>query len=579
MPRKVKFNSAWQAGARKTAKNKNRGGGGKFTKVHATACDQDVSASHIQKTVVGKGHTCANVFVGKKPTQKVMHLLTCKTMAEFAAMYDYDNTRCAVCGTVENCEFEETSNLIFCSACLQSAHPAEEWWGTDLETADAFEPEGAILQEDTTLTRQGVFDILMANGSLMKPAKRGKGMVSIGNPTGHFKAEALATRKYVHSQVMRDARRQSKARDLKIAATTIPMHRITSFMHTATSPMHTITSLPNQDSLDYILDEALADVDSELRASVSEMTHTTLVPVLDIRARLLAFAKDSLRTENSAAYLVAHSYLKFEEVLREGKSELQAGRFVATHFYVREKARRKNAATNEHNRQQWYRYRSRSIIMGYRYFAATGTLLPERRGRGKGLSRIHDPLVRLWCYELIGRLGKVWSARTFRDKISIKLCAEGMLKEGAKIGRDVASYYLRQLGMCLVCPKKGIYKDGHEREDTVIHRKKYASVLKGLSSREATYIGDRLEIALPHVQTDLPAIVRVYHDECYYISSEGAIQVWVMEGTDASYKKPRGEGVMASGFICRLPNLPVVHLPPSSLHRLPPLRSSCTLSS
>jgi hypothetical protein len=276
------------------------------------------------------------------------------------------------------------------------------------------------------------------------------------------------------------------------------------------------------------------------------MTHLAIVPVLDIRARLLAFAKDSLRTENSAAYLVAHAYMKFEELRRGGKSELQAGRLIATHFYVREKSRRKNAATNEHNRKQWYRYRSRSIIMGYRYFAATGTLLPERRGRGKGLSHIHDPLVRLWCYELIGRLGKVWSARTFRDKISIKLCAEGMLKEGAKIGRDVASYYLRELGMCLVCPKKGIYKDGHEREDTVIHRKKYALVLKGLTNRERTYKGDRLEVEVPPVQADLPEIVRVYHDECIYLSSEGAIQVWVMEGTDAKYKKPRGEGVMTS---------------------------------
>ncbi len=155
-----------------------------------------------------------------------------------------------------------------------------------METADAFEPEGTILQEDTTLTRQGVFDILIANGSLMKPAKRGKGMVSIGNPTGHFNSEALATRKYVSSQRMRDARRMSKARDLKIAATTIPMHTITSFLHTA-------TMVPNKDSLDIILDEAWADLDSEFRAPVSDMTHTTLVPVVDIHAHLLAFAKDS----------------------------------------------------------------------------------------------------------------------------------------------------------------------------------------------------------------------------------------------------------------------------------------------
>ena len=157
-----------------------------------------------------------------------------------------------------------------------------------METADAFEPEGAILQEDITLTRQGVFDILIANGSLMKPAKRGKGMVSIGNPTGHFNSEALATRKYVSSQRMRDARRMSKARDLKIAASTIPMHTITSFLH-----LHTATMVPNKDSLDIILDEPLADLDSEFRAPVSDMTHTTFVPVLDIHARLLAFAKDS----------------------------------------------------------------------------------------------------------------------------------------------------------------------------------------------------------------------------------------------------------------------------------------------
>ncbi len=50
MPRKVKFNSARQASARKeTAKNKDCGGGGKFTKVcvHATACDEDVTNHNI----------------------------------------------------------------------------------------------------------------------------------------------------------------------------------------------------------------------------------------------------------------------------------------------------------------------------------------------------------------------------------------------------------------------------------------------------------------------------------------------------------------------------------------------------
>jgi hypothetical protein len=39
--------------------------------------------------------------------------------------------------------------------------------------------------------------------------------------------------------------------------------------------------------------------------------------------------------------------------------------------------------------------------------------------------------------------------------------------EGCKIGRSTATYYLHEQGMELVCPKKGIYKDGHERPDAV----------------------------------------------------------------------------------------------------------------
>ncbi len=105
--------------------------------------------------------------------------------------------------------------------------------------------------------------------------------------------------------------------------------------------------------------------------------------------------------------------------------------------------------------------------------------------------------------------------------------------------------------MVLVHPKKGIYKDGHERADTVAYRKLFIAELKTFKSREQTYTGEKLEITVPPEQTCLAEVVRVYHDECIYASHEGAIQCWVADGTDGKYKKPRGEIVMASGFICR----------------------------
>ncbi len=90
---------------------------------------------------------------------------------------------------------------------------------------------------------------------------------------------------------------------------------------------------------------------------------------------------------------------------------------------------------------------------------------------------IHDPVVQCWCREIIGNLPKAWSARTFRDKVSEKLRSEGIVIQACKIGLSTATYFLHELGMELVTPKKGIYKNGHERPDTVIARKEYTANL------------------------------------------------------------------------------------------------------
>jgi hypothetical protein len=105
--------------------------------------------------------------------------------------------------------------------------------------------------------------------------------------------------------------------------------------------------------------------------------------------------------------------------------------------------------------------------------------------------------------------------------------------------------------MQLVCPRKGIYKDGHERADTVIERKRYTTLIHGLRARERTYDGENLEVEVMPANISSGEIVRVYHDESIFASHEGTIQVWVEENSQAKYKKPRGHVVMASGFICR----------------------------
>jgi hypothetical protein len=229
-------------------------------------------------------------------------------------------------------------------------------------------------------------------------------------------------------------------------------------------------------------------------------------------------------------------------------SELQAGKYVVEHFYGDERDQRKNGNSTGY---QWHRYRARALIVGFRYFVATGTLLIDRRGLCKGKSHVFDPVVQAWCREIIAEFPGYFSARTFRDKISVKLANNGYIKYESKIGRSVAVFYLHQLGLHLAHPKKGIYKDGHERPDTVLSRKAYTSVLCSFKDRECCYTGNKLETMIPPKVSHLPEVIRIYHDECIYASHEGALTLWVHEGEDPKYKKPRGAVIMCSGFICR----------------------------
>jgi hypothetical protein len=94
----------------------------------------------------------------------------------------------------------------------------------------------------------------------------------------------------------------------------------------------------------------------------------------------------------------------------------------------------------------------------------------------------------------------------------------GYLKENIKIERSTATYFLRQVGMVLVRPKKGIYKHGHERPDTVLKRSVYTSVFNAFHKRERTYKGVPLQIEVPPEDTLQREVVRVFHDECIYVS-------------------------------------------------------------
>ena len=117
-----------------------------------------------------------------------------------------------------------------------------------------------------------------------------------------------------------------------------------------------------------------------------------------------------------------------------------------------------------------------------------------------------------------------------------------------------ARTWLRRLGYKYKEVKKGIYKDGHERQDVVSYRQdQFLPALDALKPYMVKWELDasgRLIMIYPEY---LPAgqrpIVLVTHDESTFDSNDGRKYTWMKEGEQPLRKKSRGKGLMVSEFI------------------------------
>ncbi len=78
------------------------------------------------------------------------------------------------------------------------------------------------------------------------------------------------------------------------------------------------------------------------------------------------------------------------------------------------------------------------------------------------------------------------------------------------ITREIARKWLHILGFKLVNHQKGVYFDGHKRDDVVAYRKVFLDKLTELD-RRCVY-GDHSQILFPG---ELP-LVPIHHDKCTF---------------------------------------------------------------
>ena len=124
-----------------------------------------------------------------------------------------------------------------------------------------------------------------------------------------------------------------------------------------------------------------------------------------------------------------------------------------------------------------------------------------------------------------------------------------------KIGLETARLWLHHLGFEVLTAQKGIFIDGHEREDVVESRKLFLRKMTKLGFLHFTNAPtDEAARALPS-DVDPPTIERRsktvfhFHDESTFMSNEDQPTQWGMKGEKMMKPKSKGAGIMVSDFI------------------------------
>ena len=117
------------------------------------------------------------------------------------------------------------------------------------------------------------------------------------------------------------------------------------------------------------------------------------------------------------------------------------------------------------------------------------------------------------------------------------------------ISNRTACRWLHDLGFQPVSHQKGVYIDGHEREDVVESRKDYLQFMEELQSTHLPppapeYIGP-----LPPPPPGSKYLVILDHDESVFYSNEDQSVIWAEPGTTFIKPKSKGSGIMVSDFI------------------------------
>ena len=118
------------------------------------------------------------------------------------------------------------------------------------------------------------------------------------------------------------------------------------------------------------------------------------------------------------------------------------------------------------------------------------------------------------------------------------------------VSMRTACRWLHKLGFKPSSTRKGVYIDGHERDDVIEYRKLYLKRLEILSMTHAPPPFCTNEIPPePFIGPQRRSLVLLFHDESTYHSNEDQGWMWAEKGNQPIRPKGLGRGIMVSDFV------------------------------
>ena len=114
--------------------------------------------------------------------------------------------------------------------------------------------------------------------------------------------------------------------------------------------------------------------------------------------------------------------------------------------------------------------------------------------------------------------------------------------------------------------QKGVFFDGHEREDVVEYRETFLEEMKALSPYFVEFGEDGSILPKEYPEdcevggSNQRPIIMI-HDESTFSANDGRRKVWTLEGHGILRPKGRGKGIMISDFLLSWSRLNLLSLP------------------